>query len=458
MSVLPTCFIALALNVSLVASNPRELTGEKNLAPVESSLLFPELGSVATAHWQLAARDLGFKTYNYVMAQHRILIGDKHHLVLLDSVSGELLFERRIDANIESFLLEGDRLIYATRLGGFMGGKQALHAISLNGTGTIWDQADGWQDSSLQINSGHIYLYTFDVLRNYTLHSFSLDGIEEWSCKTGSHAPLYFSRNLLITTPKGLKKVLLLNPTDGAVVGSIPLLAEPTKMALCGDVLYLVHRTFSKLSIPGGKIRVMALDLRTRNPLWTYEGKADDSWFPERIVGFASDGAQCLLCTNQRLLNLEVTSGKLLWAKNAEIHHEFVMANPAIHKGELLVGQSRKDHSILQVLSAENGREISRLSIDDEEISNIEITEQSILAFSHGGNIRAYPIQSPRSQGQTLHDPDNHPLNSGSACECLPFSLAVPLPRLRSVPHCGRGRLAAFVRRSNQRNLHLGNP
>lgn len=348
--------------------------------------------------WSQNLVKLGFKVFAPTFSRDRIFLADGPRVVALDPAEGKITWEKRFDRDVDRCLAEGDLFLHSESRMGLMGGKSWLKAESLTTGKLLWTIDETWQGADLQAYDQHIYRYTFNGVSAYWLRSYDMNGKKEWEYKTRGRANLFFFDDLVVLAPSGLKKLVALRRSDGKEAWSLSLKHDSTDDAFHDGVFYMSWRTFTwnPIGAPVGDLTVMALDLRTGKPLWTWVRPADDGWFAENIGGVVTDGRYCVLNTTRHLYCLDVKTGEQKWSLNPEDKQKFLKAKPILLNGKVFVIQTVKDKSsIFQFLDLATGQETGRVHIEDEVIPPAQVVGKTLfMCFRHGDMI-ALPLEEP---------------------------------------------------------------
>ncbi len=349
--------------------------------------------------WTKSLTQEGFKVYNPFFLRDRICLGDGNRLVMLDPATGNITWEHRFERDLDRFIVDGDTLYFTDHRAGLMGGKTWMHAFSLKDKKERWVK-DAWIAANLYLYDGHLYRYTMSAFGNFSLHSFDLEGKEEWIFKSKGMGSLFFFDDLVVTAPPGEKKLIALRRKDGSEAWALKLEEDTWDMAFHGGVFYNCRRSYNALNLPGGTVYVAAIDSRTGKSLWTFQIPAEDGWFPEKVGGIVSDGLTCVLNTNRRLIGLDARTGESRWKVEPEGKQAFLQTKPIMLDGELFAVQTRKDkRSVFQFLDLATGRELRRAEVQDEVVPPATVVGKSLfLCFRHG-DLLALPLAEGESAG-----------------------------------------------------------
>jgi outer membrane protein assembly factor BamB len=334
----------------------------------------------------------GLKTYHPFFERDRILLGDGEWLYSLDLGTGAIDWKHQFDRELDDFSADGDLLVYTDHRFGLMGGKSWVHAFSFKSGKQLWEH-DFYLGVGFQFSRDHVYRYTLSAFGNATLHSLDREGKEEWAYKTKGVGQLFFFGDLVVTCPPGEKRILALNAKTGTEAWRIPFDGDAWEMAYHGGVFYGTYRTVTPVVNMGGTVYVNAIDLKSGKTLWSFKTEADDGWFHEQVGGIVSDGSNCVLNTNRRLIGLDARTGKQVWMANPEKKESYLPSKPIILNGRVFAIQVRKNkESVLQFLNLKTGSEEARMEAKDEVLPPAKVVGRSLfLCFRHG-DMLALPL------------------------------------------------------------------
>jgi len=312
---------------------------------------------------------------------------DKKRVIALSVADGEPVFDQTFDHTINTICPLGDQLFLVVSRIGLMGGKSWLIGYDIKRKQVLWEKQLGLE-SSFGLETDGEALYTF-VLKplGYWLHSFGLDGQTRWKIKTkGATSLMMFRGDHLILEPPGMNKVIALDRNSGKEVWAVDKGWGWSDLSMRGSEILVASKWVAAFNITEG-IKLLAIDAKTGKEKWFHRIPAEDYLLSaEQVYGFTSDGLIGLLQTSRTLRAYTTKAGKEKWSLLPEKGFDFVRGQKSIILGKnVLVLQSKKEHTLLDLLSLEDGKRIGRSEVKDELLSGVKVLGQRLFfAFRHG--------------------------------------------------------------------------